>query len=265
MTWPPSVGHSGWTDLPSAQRLPRRRLRTFLARRSVVMMLVTLYSSLNSRLMREAMATSRRATGNSLVLSQSTGTTTTLGGGGVAERFSVSAAYAEAMSDLPEKARRAFDAHDAFDAGEEGYELRTTAFEGRVAATETDGWALRYTLTVRAPTLDAAVEEDVGTNLQEGWFETFELRLEDAPGAVRESVDVEAIDVTTAGEDAVATFEFTFGNADRAPEVTKAFAEYVEGTYMEGVVPGFTYRPPVADLLSQARQSEESGSGPMPL
>lgn len=169
------------------------------------------------------------------------------------------------MSDLPEKARRAFDAHDAFEAGEDGYDLETTAFEGRVTAAETDDWALHYTLTVRVPTLDAAVEEDVGTNLQEGWFETFELRLEDAPGAVRESVDVETIDVATAGGDAVATFEFTFGNADRAPEVAKAFAEYVEGTYMEGIVPGFTYRPPVADLLSQARQGADGGSGPMPL
>ncbi|MFC5972359.1 DUF5813 family protein [Halomarina salina] len=169
------------------------------------------------------------------------------------------------MSDLPEKARRAFDAHDAFDAGEEGYELETTAFGGRVTASETDGWALRYSLTVRVPTLDAAVEEDVGPSLRDGWLETFELRLEDAPGTVRESVDVEAIDVETRGTDAVATFEFTFGNADRAPEVTKAFAEYVEGTYMEGVVPGFTYRPPVANLLSRARQDEEGGSGPMPL
>ncbi|MFD1514635.1 DUF5813 family protein [Halomarina rubra] len=169
------------------------------------------------------------------------------------------------MSDLPEKARRAFDDHDAFSASDEGYDLEMTAFGGRVTANETDDWALRYTLTVRVPTLDAAVEEDVGPSLQEGWFETFELRLEDAPGAVRDSVDVEDLDVRTDGEEAVATFAFTFGNAGRAPDVAKAMAEYVEGTYMEGVVPGFTYRPPVSEMLSRARQGEDGGSGPMPL
>lgn len=169
------------------------------------------------------------------------------------------------MSDLPEKARRAFEAHDAFSETDEGYDLETTAFGGAVTAEETDGWALRYALTVDVPTLDAAVEEDVGEHLQEGWLETYELRLEDAPGAVRDSVDLEDVDVRTEGEAAVATFTFTFGNADRAPDVAKAIAEYVEGTYMEGVVPGFTYRPPVSGLLSKARQGEEGGSGPMPL
>ncbi|MWG34066.1 DUF5813 family protein [Halomarina oriensis] len=169
------------------------------------------------------------------------------------------------MSDLPEQARRAFDGHDAFSEADEGYELQTTAFGGRVTAEETEGWALRYALTVGVPTLDAAVEEDVGEHLEEGWFETYELRLEDAPGAVRDSVDLEGIDVRTEDGDAVATFTFTFGNADRAPDVAKAIAEYVEGTYMEGIVPGFTYRPPVAGLLSKARQGEDGGSGPMPL
>jgi hypothetical protein len=171
------------------------------------------------------------------------------------------------MSDQPEPARRAFDAHDAFAPSDDGtaYDLETTAFEGSVTAAATDGPADRYTLTVRVPTLDGAVEEDVGEHLQEGWFETFELRLADAPGAVRDAVAVDELDVRTVGDDVVATFAFTYGDADRAPDVAKAMAEYVEGTYVEGVVPGFSYRPPVSELLSRAREGGNEGGGPMPL
>ena len=171
------------------------------------------------------------------------------------------------MSDeVPERARRAFDAHDAYSERDGAYRLDTIDFDGRVAAAEADeDWALRYTLTVRVPTLDAAVEEDVGPNLQEGWLETFELRVEDAPGAVRANVELDGVAVRTAGEEVVVEFVFTFGNADRAPDVAKAMAEYVEGTYMEGIVPGYTYRSPVAEMLSRATQGDEGGSGSMPL
>jgi len=177
--------------------------------------------------------------------------------------------------ELPTAAQEAFEVHDAYREDDGEYVLETTAFDGRVTAEAADvDWALRYTLTVRTPTIQSAVEEDVGPNLQEGWFETYELRLEDAPGAVRDGVDLEALDVRDESGDAVAEFTFESGNADRAPDVAKAIAEYAEGTYVEGVVPGYTYREPVAGLLGRAKQSagDESGSegsadgsGPMPL
>jgi hypothetical protein len=169
--------------------------------------------------------------------------------------------------DVPEAARGAFEAHDAFSWGEGAYRLETTSFDGRVRVGEADAeWALRYTVSVRAPTLDAAVEEDVGPNLQEGWLDTFELRSADAPTAVRERVTLDDHSVEVEDGEVVVEYDFTHGNADRAPDVTKAIAEFVEGTYMEGIVPGFTYRPPVADLLDEATQGEGSeGGGPMPL
>lgn len=187
------------------------------------------------------------------------------------------------MTDEVREARAAFEDHDAYhraDDGEDGdgeYVLETTAFDGRVTTEPADvDWATRYVLVVRAPTLQSAVEETVGPNLLEGWFETYELRLEDAPGAVRDSVDLEELDVRAEDGDAVAEFVFESGNVDRAPEVAKALAEYAEGTYVEGVVPGYTYRDPVAGLLGRAKQSgggdgegegegTADGSGPMPL
>ncbi|MFC7175942.1 DUF5813 family protein [Halosegnis marinus] len=161
---------------------------------------------------------------------------------------------------LPDSAERAFDAHEAFVRDADGYELTTTRFDGRVTAEETEEWAHRYTLSVRAPMLSAAVEGEVGPDLESGWFDTFALRLEDAPGAVRESVELETLDVRREAGHAVAEFVFEWGNADRAPAVAKALGEYVEGTYMEGVVPGFDYREPVASMLSTASQGEGTGT-----
>lgn len=170
--------------------------------------------------------------------------------------------------ELPDRAVRAFEPHDAFERSDPAwFAVTTTRFDGRVTAEETDDWALTYTLEVRAPMLSSATEDDVGDAVEEGWFETYELRLEDAPMAVREDVDLADQRVFEEAGDAVAVFEFEWGNADRAPDIAKAMAEFVEGTYVEGVVPGYEYTQPVSDLLSRARQSsgDESGRGPMPL
>lgn len=173
------------------------------------------------------------------------------------------------MTDVPDRFLRAFEAHEGFERTDDGlFELTTTRFDSRVTATETDEWALRYTVTVRAPMLSTAVAGDaVGHAVEEGWFNTYELRLEDAAGAVRQDVDFSDYAVEERDGEAVATFEFEWGNADRAPDIAKAIAEYAEGTYVEGIVPGYEYRPPVSDLLSAARQGDdgEGSSGPMPL
>ena len=168
--------------------------------------------------------------------------------------------------DLPERAVRAFQRHDAFERDGDEFRVTTTTFDGRVTAAETDGRAPSHSLTVRALTLSAATEEEVGDAVEAGWFDTYERRLEDAPMAVRFDVDLEALGVTEEDGEAVAVFEFRWHNADQAPDIAKAMAEYVEGTYMEGVVPGYRYRPPVSGMLSRARQSDAEGDrGPMPL
>lgn len=164
-----------------------------------------------------------------------------------------------------------FDRHGAYSSEDGEYVLETTKFDSRVTATETDSEAdsnTRYTLTVLAPTLDSAVEEDVGPSLLDGWFETFERRLEDAPMAVRGTVELDDYSVHPDNDDAVATLSFRFKNknVNRAPDVAKAMAEYVEGTYVEGIVPGYTYQPPISEMLDSARQGDnEESSGPMPL
>jgi len=168
--------------------------------------------------------------------------------------------------EFPDRAVRTFEGHDAFERDGEWFTVTTTAFDGRVTAAPTEGWEIAYTLEVRAPTLSTATADPVGDAIEEGWFETYERRLEDAGMAVREDVEIDALRVFEEAGEVVAVFEFEWGNADRAPAIAKAVAEYVEGTYMEGIVPGYEYEPPVAELLSRARQGDDTeGRGPMPL
>jgi hypothetical protein len=168
--------------------------------------------------------------------------------------------------ELPDRAVRAFEGHDAFERDGEWFSVTTTAFDARVTAAETDEWALAYTLEVRAPMLSNAAEGTVGSAVEEGWFDTYELRLEDAVMALREDLAFDDQRVVEEAGEAVAVFEFEFGNAGRVPDIAKAIAEYAEGTYVEGIVPGYEYGPPVSALLSRARQSDSEGDrGPMPL
>src|SRR6056297_611794 len=165
--------------------------------------------------------------------------------------------------EIPERAAKAFAANDAFERDDDSFLVTTSRFESHVTAADTDDWALEYALTVRAPMLSSATADEVGDAVESGWFDTYERRLEDAPMATRSDVDLDELTVTEEDGAAVATFTFEYGNADHAPEVAKAMAEYVEGTYVEGAVPGYEYEGVVADLLgeaSSAGQGEGTGT-----
>jgi hypothetical protein len=169
-------------------------------------------------------------------------------------------------ADLPATVAEAMAAHEAFEDGEDGYRVTTTVFDGTVTATEADGVGYEFTVTVRAPMLGAAVEDEVvGPAIEEGWFDTYERRLEDAPKATRAQVELDSYDLSEQGREAIATFTFTYGDAERGVEIAKTIVEYVEGTYVEGVVPGYEYGSPVADLLQRATttgsESEADGEG----
>ncbi|QPV62186.1 hypothetical protein I7X12_15775 [Halosimplex litoreum] len=168
--------------------------------------------------------------------------------------------------DTPTEARDAFEAHDAFAAAEEGYRLTTTVFDTQVTASERDDYATDFRVRVEVPTLRSAAEDgEVGEAVQSGWLDTLERRLEDAPMATRASVDLEGFDVTVVDGTVTVTYEFVFGDAARGVAVAKTFVEYVEGTYVEGVVPGYDYGEPVTDLLSAASTDEDGERGGTPL
>ncbi|MFC7026479.1 DUF5813 family protein [Halomicroarcula sp. GCM10025324] len=164
------------------------------------------------------------------------------------------------MTDAPDEVTRPFEQHDAFVPAGDGYAVETTQFSGHVAASEGETWRTDFEVTVRAPSLQAATADDIGDAVADGWFETLERRLEDAPMATRVSVDLDDYAVERDGEEIVVTYRFSLGNASQGPAVSKAFVEYVQGTYVEGIVPGYDYVGVVADLMNDASTGESEGS-----
>jgi len=158
--------------------------------------------------------------------------------------------------DISASVARAFDTHEAFETTEHGYSVETTVFDA-VVAVEGDN---RYCVTVRAPTLASATTNDVGQTVRQDWFETFERRLGDATKATRATVYLDRFEVEQEGDTVIVEYGFTWRNPDRAVDIAKTFAEYVEGTYVEGIIPGYEYEPPVSNLLADASQAGEGGT-----
>jgi len=174
---------------------------------------------------------------------------------------------------VPERVIQAFGDHEAFRergdpaAGSPAFVVTTTRFDARVVAEAIDRPTLRYRIIVEVPTLSAAVEDRVADVVEEGWFDTFRLRLEDAAMALPGNTEITGPETSIEGETVVVETTFRDENPDRAAWTAKALADYVEGTYAEGVIPGYEYGPPVSDLLASARHddSDTDTSGPMPM
>jgi hypothetical protein len=164
------------------------------------------------------------------------------------------------MTEVPSDVADVFDRRDAFVASQDGYAVDSTRFSGFVTASEGEKWKTDYEVTVRAPTLQAATAGEVGEAVADGWFETLERRLEDAPKSTRASVDLDEYTVERDGEEVVVTFRFSLGNEHQAADVAKAFVEYVEGTYVEGIIPGYDYVGVVAELMDSASTGGSEGT-----
>ncbi len=152
-------------------------------------------------------------------------------------------------------AERALQRVNAFELRPEGtYAVTTIVFDASVAVADDPP---HYHVTVRAPTLGAAVADDsVADVVETDWYETFALRVRDLPGGVGRSA-VDEPEVARIGDEVVVEATLDASTPDRAAADAKALAEFVEGTWVQGVVPGYEYDEPVAGLLSRARQRAE--------
>ncbi|MFB6137879.1 MAG: DUF5813 family protein [Halobacteriaceae archaeon] len=137
--------------------------------------------------------------------------------------------------------RDAFDAHEDFARREDGvYDVTTATFEARAIV-----GGRRVEVVCELPTIDAAVaDETVPEVVGRGWFETFERRVEGVASAVATD-DVDPVTLTLAGDTVVA--ESTLGTDDPADAADDALAvvNFVEGTWFQGVIPGYDYVPAV--------------------
>ena len=160
---------------------------------------------------------------------------------------------------MTEHVEQELEAHEAFEASTDGYRVKTTVFEASVTVEEESG-AENYIVTVEVPTLDSATTGEVGPTVATDWRETFERRLEDAPKATRAAVELDSVELTRSAETLTVEFRFQWETPATAVDIAKTFVEYVEGTYAEGLIPGYQYEGPAAELLSNASQNGEGGT-----
>ncbi|MFW5911775.1 MAG: DUF5813 family protein [Halolamina sp.] len=166
------------------------------------------------------------------------------------------------MSELPDRAGRAFRGHDAFAPAEDAadrFVATSTPFEGVVDAEPGDGGRIEFTVTVRVPMLDEVTEDDVAPVVEEGWYETLKRRLDSVGGGViagdhEPSPTVESV---TRDGTRVAEVTATFEDIDprRGVDDAAALIDFVEGTFVQGVIPGYDYTDPVAGILAEARRA----------
>jgi len=172
-------------------------------------------------------------------------------------------------SALPTPVERELEAHDAFEPTDDGYELTTTVFETHLTATDAEGKRDgTFTVTVSLPTLDAATVDAVAPVVETDWFETFERRLADVFTVAHTSThDEPTVDRTNRTVDV--TLEYTAWDAREGVDDAKSTLEFVEGTYAQGLIPGYDYRGPAATLLenaqSRGQQASEGERGGMPM
>jgi len=161
----------------------------------------------------------------------------------------------------------AFEDHPAFaPTGDAEYELTTNPFEAIVSPVTDGDDESTVAATVRVPTLSAVVtDERVAPVVEDGWFETLVLRLEDV-GGVTQTATASVPDITRTDDVVVVDLTLTSGRPDRLPDEVKAVFDAVEGTWVLGLIPGYEYADPAKSLLQRAEQDyDESGTGGPPL
>ncbi|WP_066416818.1 DUF5813 family protein [Halorubrum aethiopicum] len=167
------------------------------------------------------------------------------------------------VDEVPGRVRRAFRDHGSFEpAGEGVWTATTTAFDAAIEAEPTpeDDGRIRFSVTVRVPTLSAVTVDDVADVVETGWCETFERRVVDVGGVTRGDHSFEPR-VDRDGETVAVSFSLTDVNERRGVDDAGALVDFVEGTYVQGVIPGYEYTEPVEGLISSARRQGGGSAG----
>ncbi len=159
------------------------------------------------------------------------------------------------MSDTtPDRALRAFRSHDSLDDPDTDGTVRvtTTPFDATVAASDGADGRIEFAVTARVPTLSTVTEDEVADVVEDGWADTFRRRVENI-GAVTAGGHDLTPQVERDGEELVVTATLSDLDHDRGANDAVAVVDYVEGTYVQGVIPGYDYTPPVDGLIDAAR------------
>ena len=164
----------------------------------------------------------------------------------------------DSTDDLPDRVRRAFGDHDSFEREGDAWVSVTTAFDGAVGVEPADEGRIRFTVTVRVPALSAVTEDEVADVVEDGWADTFERRAVDVGGVTRREREFDPV-VERDAEEIAVTYAFTDINERRGVDDANALINFVEGTYVQGVIPGYEYTEPVSGVISSARRQGNDG------
>lgn len=159
------------------------------------------------------------------------------------------------MSDVQRRVGRAFRDHGSFERRDEDtFESVTTPFEASVEAEPAGEGRVALRVRVRVPMLSHVVEDHVADVVEDGWFETFELRVTDVGGITRGEHDLSP---TVHRDDGEAVVEARLEDIDerRAVDDAGSLIDFVEGTYAQGIIPGYEYTEPASQLIDRARQT----------
>jgi hypothetical protein len=147
----------------------------------------------------------------------------------------------------------AFRARSDFrESGEDTFTLEGLDFDGEVVIAE--GTA---TLEQELPTLDATViGETVAPVVEDGWLETFERRVGDVTGVTADDIG----EPTVRREHETVHVRIDVGGAEDPPAAARHAATYVEGTWVEGIIPGYDYEARVQAIRERAMSTGEEGA-----
>lgn len=137
--------------------------------------------------------------------------------------------------------------HPAFEETGAGHRLTTLQVEGIVRVVDRT-----LLVEVELPTLETVVRDAVVPDVVAAeWFETVSRRLEEGYDVAR-SPPADPVRVERDPRRVVVRYRIDPEDAEVAVADAKALAEYAQGTYVQGAIPGYSYGSPLDELLSGA-------------
>lgn len=153
---------------------------------------------------------------------------------------------------------QAFANHPRFERADGAFVPTTNDWDAD--ADVTDG---EVEISVTLPTLDAVTEDEVADVVEDGWYDTFERRVTDAD-SVTPATDVEVTDVERLGDDITVEIDLT-PRRGKAADDALALVNFAEGTWFEGIIPGYDYTETVQEMRQRAAQNADGSKSGTPL
>lgn len=152
--------------------------------------------------------------------------------------------YGEVMGDFA----AVFDESPKMASTARGYAVETATFDAEVIPGSES-----VRVTVELPSLDAAVVgESVADVVEDGWFETLDRRLEGVVDVTPASVTAPVVDRFT--DTVVVAVEVTPRQGSTVEDVL-AVVNFIEGTWVGGIIPGYEYVEAVESVRSSAAET----------